>query len=312
MASLALAACGGEDEGDQSSAAPPKQEANVEFPAAEGKTIRALRADLPEGAIFAPAVGTLRVGKNRLSFGLFDTSRAQIVPEAVAVYVAQADGRRLRGPFPARAESLAVKPQFMSQQTQADLEDVKSFFVADVVFPRRGRYIITAVAKADGKMISTSQVALLAGGKNQPPDIGDEAVRTHTDTIEDAGRDLSRIDTRLPPVAEMHENDLYDVIGKEPVVFVVTTPALCQVRICGPVYDVTLQVKNQHPDVVFIQQEPWEDNDPQKGLRPPVAAWRMVTEPWTYLIGRDGKVKERFEGAVSVRELDAAMAKIKS
>ena len=36
--------------------------------------------------------------------------------------------------------------------------------------------------------------------------------------------------------------------------------------------------------------------------------WRLPSEPFVFLVGRDGHIKERFEGTVSVRELDAAVA----
>ena len=37
--------------------------------------------------------------------------------------------------------------------------------------------------------------------------------------------------------------------------------------------------------------------------------WKLPSEPWIFLVGEDGKVRERFEGTVSVRELDAAVRK---
>ncbi len=36
--------------------------------------------------------------------------------------------------------------------------------------------------------------------------------------------------------------------------------------------------------------------------------WKLETEPWTFLVGADGRIVERFEGAVSVRELEDAVA----
>jgi glutathione peroxidase-family protein len=35
-----------------------------------------------------------------------------------------------------------------------------------------------------------------------------------------------------------------------------------------------------------------------------VQEWGLQTEPWTFAVGRDGKVVKRFEGAVSVHELE--------
>ena len=316
--SLFAVACGGDDgdSGSSSETAASTQEnapAKVDFPSGEGKTIRALRANLPEGAVFAPAMSVLTKGDNRFAFALFDTARAQIEPDAVAVYFSRTDGRGLRGPFVARKESLRVEPRFMSRQTQADLEDVQTFYVANVKVPKDGRYTFTALAQVDGQMVAASQLAMrVGGGENGPPEVGEKAIKVHTETLEDVGGNIEQIDTRIPPAAELHEKDFADVLGKEPVVLMFVTPQLCQSRVCGPVADVGLQVKASNPDVVFIHQEVWEDNDIQKGLREPVGKFRLVTEPWVFMVGRDGRIVERFEGAVSVREFEAAVEKLKA
>jgi hypothetical protein len=308
--SLFVVACGGDDGGSSTEGADTTTTtattAQVEFPSGDDKTIRALRNDLPEGAIFAPAVSVMRVGKNRIGFALFDTARKQVDPEAVALYVAQPNGRRLSGPFEATRHSLETKPQFQSRQAQADLADVNSFWTATVKFPRRGRFVVTALVQIDGKMASTSQYELRVGGGG-PPDVGQKAIPVHTETPADVGGDLSQIDTRIPPLAELHEKDFADVVGKEPTVLVFATPQLCQTRVCGPVVDVAAQVRSQSPGVTFIHQEIYVDNDINKGFRPQVTQWRLPTEPWMFLIGADGLVKERFEGAVSVEELQRAV-----
>ena len=313
LAVFALGACG--DDGGSSGSEEPTETtapAKVDFPSGEGKTIRALRANLNEGAVFSPAMSVLRVGDNRFAFALFDTARTQIEPDAVAVYFSQTNGRGLRGPFVARKESLRVDPRYMSRQTQADLEDVQTFYVADVKVPKRGRYTFTALAQVDGQRVAASQIGMLAGAEGGPPDIGEKAIKVHTETLEDVGGNLEQIDTRIPPAAELHRSDFADVLGKKPVVLMFVTPQLCQSRVCGPVADVGLQVKADHPEVEFIHQEVWRDNDINKGLRAPVAAWRLVTEPWTFLVGRDGRIVERFEGAVSVRELEAAVSQLEA
>ncbi len=316
---LVLASCGGDGEdkgsterGAATTSADGAAAAKVDFPEGGRQTIRALRASAPEKAIFAPSVSQLRPGSNRIGFALFDEGRGQVTPDAVAVYVAQPDGRRLRGPFVARRESLRVKPQFMSRQTQADLDDVDAFWVADVTFPRRGRYVLTALASFDGEIASTSQIELRAGQRGGPPDVGEPAIRVETDTVDSAGGDLESIDTRLPPLAELHEKSFADVLGKEPVVLAFATPQLCQTRVCGPVVDVVAEVKASTEGVTFIHQEIYANNDINQGFRPQVAKWALPTEPWTFLIGRDGKIAERFEGALSVAELQRAVDKLAS
>jgi hypothetical protein len=61
---------------------------------------------------------------------------------------------------------------------------------------------------------------------------------------------------------------------------------------------------------VFIQQEIYANNKIADGFTPEVSAWRLPTEPWIFIIDRKGKVAARFEGAVSVGELERAVAKV--
>jgi hypothetical protein len=42
-----------------------------------------------------------------------------------------------------------------------------------------------------------------------------------------------------------------------------------------------------------------------------VKAWKLPSEPWVFLVGADGTIKSRFEGTLSVRELDEAVAKLR-
>jgi hypothetical protein len=143
---------------------------------------------------------------------------------------------------------------------------------------------------------------------SKTPTVGEKAPVVHTPTASDVG-DLSEIDTR-DPHDTMHDVDLADAIGKEPVVLLFATPALCVSRVCGPVVDVAEQVKSEMgDDAAFIHMEVWEDNDPNQGIRPQLDAYGLRTEPWLFVIDADGKVSTRIEGAFSVDELRAAVEK---
>jgi hypothetical protein len=108
----------------------------------------------------------------------------------------------------------------------------------------------------------------------------------------------------------MHEGDFADVVGTKPIVLVFATPAFCQSRVCGPVVDEVQQVADKYGDEAdFIHMEIYEDNEPPK-TRPQLAAYGLETEPWTFLIDKNGVVQDRIEGAYGVSELEDAMKKI--
>jgi hypothetical protein len=115
----------------------------------------------------------------------------------------------------------------------------------------------------------------------------------------------------MPPATDLIETDLAQVYGRKPVALLFATPALCQSRVCGPVVDVMEQVrsKGDFADTAFISSEIYKENRVDQGLRPAPAAYRLPTEPWLFVLDRQGRVVERIEGAFSVGELEAAVSR---
>ena len=314
---LGLAACGGDDDDNGKAAAPatPQPTAKAEdFPSASGRTLNDLVAQLPEGPILAPSVSILDVGRgNRVAFALFDAARKQLSGAQVALYYGRADGTGARGPYVARSESLEVKPQYRSRQTAQDPDAARSVYVADVPFQRRGKGVLIALVRLDGRLLASTAYSITVGARGaEPPKVGEKAIRVHTETAADVGGNLERIDTRVPPLRDLHEADLADVLGRRPVVLLFATPQLCQSRVCGPVVDVAAQVQAEAgKGVDFIHQEIYKENTINKGFRSQVADYRLPTEPWLFVIDRRGVVAERIEGAFSVGELSRAVAKVR-
>ena len=313
VAALA-AACGGGDDASAPSPQPESTARPADFPRARGKTLDDLKAESGRSLVFTPTtVMALRKGMNRYGFALYDVAGKQVTGAQVAVYTARADGTGLRGPYIARSESLTVSGPFRSHTTAADANSAKAVYVAAVPFHHWGRQIVAAMAKLDGRLTMASPfTADVERRPNGPPGVGDRAIAVHTRTLADVGGDASQIDTRIPPATDLLKTDLADVVGKKPVVITFATPALCQSKVCGPVVDIVEQAKAKAPDgVAFIHQEIYKDNHFAPGnVQGPVAAWRLQTEPWTFVIAKSGRIAARFEGPFSLDELQRAIAKV--
>jgi hypothetical protein len=312
LVAAVVTGCGGSDPGPP----PPQPEPAgrpADFPVAKGRTLSDLRAESGRSLVFAPTtVKALHKGTNRYGFALYDVAGKQVTGAKVALYTAHEDGTGLRGPYIARSESLTVDGTFQSRTTAADANAAKAVYVAEVPFHHWGRMIVAAVAKLDGRLIMTNPYTADAmRGHDGPPAVGQKAIRVHTRTLADVGGDASQLDTRIPPATDLLRTDLFDVLGKKPVVITFATPALCKSRVCGPVVDIVEQAKARAPHgVAFIHQEIYQDNDANKPVQGPVAAWRLQTEPWTFVIDRTGRIAARFEGAFSAGELERAIAKV--
>jgi hypothetical protein len=302
--------CGSSD--DDKADAPPPAAKPEDFPRAQGKTVATLRRELGAGGpVLALSVSELRPGRNRFGFGLFDRARAQIADAPVAIYLAPVGADApVRGPYLARYESLAVRPQFQSRSVSSDPDSARSLYVADVDIPRAGQWQVLGVARLDGRLVAATSSArpMTVTRESTLPDVGDPAPRIDTPTTASVGGDQSKIDTRVP-LGTMHDENFADVVGRKPTILLFATPALCQSRVCGPVVDIAEQVKAAHEgeDIAWIHQEIYRDNVIERGFRDQVLKWRLRTEPWLFAIDRRGNVAARLEGAFSAREVERAV-----
>jgi hypothetical protein len=306
-AALVLGACGGdEEETSASTPAPPASD----FPAPDGRTLEQLASEATgEGPVVSPGGSTFRTGENRYTFGVFDPGGEPISDAQVALYVAAGSKGEAQGPYPASIESLVPDGAFISQTTSLDPDVPPVFYVTDVEFPSEGEYRVLAMVKDGSSYGASLAPSALVDKYEQIPQPGDDAPATHTPTEEEVA-DLAEIDTR-DPHDSMHDTDLADVLGEEPVVLVMATPALCASRVCGPSVDIAEQVKADHTDdAAFIHMEIYEDNTVDKGLRPQIEDYGLQTEPWIFVIDAEGKVSSAFEGPISAGELDAAVEEV--
>jgi hypothetical protein len=324
-----LAACGGDSETTDSAVgaaksapsrpAPPKSA----FPTPFGRTLAELgkMADShSENLILTPETQVFYPGENRYAFGVDERDGGPVSDAEVALYYArvptpdpgtkpkpgakgafgEAQAKALEepaiGPFPARIESLATKPAFVSETTAADPDSARVVYSAEVDFPEDGEWRLIALIKEGEELSATLLPGAHVGEFESVPRAGDPAPSIHTPTAQEVGGDLSKITTRVPPDTQ-NKVDYADALGKEPILLLFATPQFCQSRVCGPVVDVAEQAQQEYGDkAAFIHMEIFNDNDPGKHVRPQVRAFRLPSEPWLFAINRDGVVASAVEG----------------
>ena len=335
-----LAGCGGDSgTGDSTTAAassaasrpaPPKSE----FPTVENRTLRQVlkAADAPlEGWVVDPAAEVFYRGANRYPFGVFDREQGEVTDAEVALYFAkvpepqqgaksrsgnrgqqakaekQALDRPAVGPFPASIESLATKPAFRAESTSKDADAARVVYSSHLDFPRQGGWRIAAIVRDDGELKGGLLPSAEVGEFHRIPRVGQPAPVIHTATAQDVGGDLSKVTTRIPPDTQ-NKVDYAEALGKEPIVLLFATPQFCQSRVCGPVVDVAEQVKHEYGDeAAFIHMEIYNDNDPARGVRSQVRAFRLPSEPYLFTIDRRGLTRDAVEGAFGVELMHEAV-----
>jgi hypothetical protein len=325
-----LAGCGSSSDSSTGSSsaesrpAPPKGD----FPSAQGKTLAEVlesEGAEPSKLVVSPAAMTFYKGENRYPFGVFQRDHSQVADAEVALYFAkvpggtagspggssaagtkaeaQARNQPAVGPFPASIETLKTQPAFEAQTTAEDPAAASSVYVTHIDLPSDGQWHVVALIRQDGKLTTSQLPSAEVGAFAGVPRVGEKPPLIHTPTPADAGGDLSKITTRIPPDTQ-NKVDFADVVGKEPVVLLFATPQFCQSRVCGPVVDVAEQLKQLYGDkVAFIHMEIYNENDPSKGVRPQVRAFHLPSEPWLFAIDKSGRIEAEIEGAFGVEEL---------
>jgi hypothetical protein len=320
LAAIGVGGCGGKGGSDGSAdEAPPRLARTINFPKPLHRSFRELIGNMLQGPVLAQSTPVLEPGKNRFGFALFDRGNRQIGDLEVVLYFSRALDETAHGPYPARYEPIKVKPQFQSQTSAEDPDAARAVYVSNVKFPSAGSYLVSAVARLDRKLVATSPAQVTVRPRGSVPNVGDKAVAVSTPTVASVHGDIKSIDTRVPP-DDMHEVNLVDALKRHrPVVLLFATPALCQSRVCGPVTDVTEQVKSEYGDRAdFIHMEIYRDNDVNKGVRSQVPAWGLCSkqgksvvcnEPFLFTVNHRGKVAAQLQGAFSVSELEDAVRK---
>ena len=280
-----------------------------DFPTGEGKTLNALAEEIRGGGSTEVGLATsvFTVGRNRLAFGMID-DQGQFVYGPTAVYVARSPEDPAKGPFVAPADVLVTEGRYRSKQAATEEDPFAAVYQAQVPLDRAGPWFVLAVTKSGENFVAApARIKAISKAQDAIPNVGDEAPKVATDTLDSVKGNEDLLDTRVPP-SDMHEDSFEDVVGTKPVALLFATPQLCQSRVCGPVVDVALQLKAEYGEQLeFIHQEVYVDNDPKKGLRPSLSAFRLPTEPWLFVVDAGGKVTARLEGSFGLAAFENAI-----
>lgn len=287
----------------------------ADFPKADGKlTLNEIQKQVgaQQNGNFLPAANDFVAGRaNRIPFGLFRENRQTIWGPTV-IYYATSSNAPAVGPFPAPAHSFRVPTEYRSSTTAADSSSVGNGYYAATLpkIDKAQKIGVLALTKTgSGYEASAIAIPLQTRDATFAPGEKVSAIDTPTGTTQ---AQLDAIDTR-DPHDDMHAVSLKDALKQgKPIVLVFSTPKLCASRVCAPVTDIAEWVHHEQGEgVIFIHNEIYNDNDLNKGYRPQVKAFKLTSEPFTFVIGADGRVVEQLQGPFDEGELKAAIERAK-
>ncbi len=243
----------------------------------------------------------LAVGKNRVSFGLVDRDYMPVRPDSVelrAVY------------YEPGADTGQVRRRATAEFLEWPPEGRRGVFVAEVSFDQAGAATDEAPGiwelhatfrRPGGEMLTIGSVVSVAA-EHKAPAIGDPAPRSNTPTATKVD-DLRSISSSPEPDPALYQLSVAEAVADgKPAVITFATPAFCVSATCGPqVSDLSTLARKYQGRANFVHVEVYqnphliEPANPSRELVPAVAEWGLVSEPWTFVVSRDGIIEARFE-----------------
>ncbi len=276
-----------------------------------GQTLEAFATHFgtSEGLQAVAATSVFRPPSSRLAFGLINGAQRFQYGRTV-VYLQRRGGGPIRGPIAAPADVLVTEPRYRSRQAASETDPFAAVYETRLPLEKPGVWKVLVVTRPEGGAPVAAPLAIQVSSRraDRIPDVGEPAPKVTTDTLGSVKGNVAMLDTRLPPAPELARKSFADVVGKQPVALLFATPQLCQSRVCGPVTDEMLQLKAKYGDrMAFIHQEVYRRNDPNQGVRDPLAAFRLRSEPWLFTVDRNGRIAARLEGSIGMDDFEQAV-----
>ena len=255
----------------------------------------------------------LGVGLNRVAFGLVDLNGMPVRTDEAQVQAVYFPPGQNQG----QVRDLAVA-RFMRWPPPGE----RGIFITNLTFdvaaagtgPQDGLWELQITATTPEGVEVAVRTALRVAEKSSTPAIGAPAPPSVTLTSADV-EDLSTITSASNPDPDLYKLSIHQaLLEKKPLVVVFATPAFCVSATCGPQVEMVSQVKERYRDQAnFIHVEVFEDphliqgGRPGGGLVAAVEEWGMPTEPWTFVVDREGRVRAKFEQFTPAEEIEAAL-----
>lgn len=267
-----------------------------------GGTLKAL-SEAPglKTVALTPGDADFSPGPLRYSFLVVDNSGKAIEKPTARVWIARGFNEKPFASATAHLETIGA-PGVMENT------DVPAIYVVHLDVPSTGTYWVLAQPRGT-KIAGLGNPVVRA--TTYSPAVGARAPDSTTPTLATTQGRLAPLTTSPHPDRALYTHSVaQELAAHRPFVITFATPKFCTSRTCGPVVDVVSRVRKQlaRSGIGFIHVEVYKNNDPGQGYNRWMKQWGLESEPWVFLVGRDGRIKAKFEGALSVGELRSAVA----
>ena len=251
------------------------------------------------------ATKVLHVGVQRVAFLLTTPDSLVTVPEATVTSVFLGDGQALTE---TKRAGFHLWPY-----------GVRGSYATEFNFDRPGRWRLDISVDHEDVQGQTF-VEIDVAAESIVPGVGTVPPLSHNKTLADVG-DIERLTTHYTPDPDLYQLTIADAAATgRPTVVVFASPAFCTSPTCGPQTETVTELKQGYGDQAnFIHVEIYDNPHLIQGdlsqatLVQPVHDWGISAVPgwfnesWTFVLGPDGAIAQRFEGYAALEELEEAL-----
>tara|TARA_B100001142_G_scaffold239156_1_gene237878 strand:+ start:668 stop:1504 length:837 start_codon:yes stop_codon:yes gene_type:complete len=233
----------------------------------------------------------ISIGENRVSFTLIDQEGESIV-ENVDFFYKKIDEEN---------------PKIIESTIITKWPNNKSVFTSYLYFQSEGYWEIYAEYEE-----TITKATIEVKEYSNTLSVGSYIDPINTPSLND--NKIEDISTDIKPDLDLYTYTLSQALKeKKPILLSFSTPGLCVTATCGPQLEELKLVKNNNKDnLIVIHVEVWENfkeimskGDLSIGkVNKSVEKFGINTEPWTFLINKDGLVLNRYQGYVSSNEME--------
>lgn len=277
-----------------------------------------------EGAVAQPILvnSSVAVGRNRLTFGLFDDQGGLLSEAAVNLRLYRLEGDPGATAGASLISEHQLSPVSLAQPGVVHVHsdgsrhihsvDPTTVFVTYAEFSESGWWGAELTVEALGILSDGLRMRLWVSDNLDELMPGDIVPRSTQSVLRDVD-DITEIDSMDPPNPELHRLTVAEAIDmRRPMVVAFATPMFCQTRFCGPlIQEIVIPMHELYGDrAQFIHIEPFDIGEARKGRLVPVSQmseWALTTEPWIFVIDDSGILVEKFEGIMSLDEVSNAL-----
>lgn len=251
-----------------------------------------------------PAASELAVGQNRLPFGVVKAGTPVNDPNLKVhlrlFFLDNPDPNKVLGEADAiyRGQGLPF-----------------GLYVAYATFDRAGDWGVEVEMTEPGGAPQVSRVRVSVLAELSTPAVGTPAIPVKNLTLAEVP-DLQRLTSDSQPDPDLYRLTVADALAaKKPFLVTFSTPGFCQTAVCAPNLKVIKQLKETFKaQINFIHVEvypyPFGKSAQQQRRVPAMTEWKLQTEPWTFLVDAQGTIQARYEGGITLVELEPALKQL--